>query len=146
MRLKLPELALAQVSTHVDDWSGGTRIGEALEAFNSDWSRRVTRGGAIGLVISDGWDTGDPALLEREMRRFARAMHRVVWLNPLASRPGFAPETRGLRTVLPLVDDFLAAGKLDDLRSVVRLLETLSTRPGPSRLAPPQPVSNEPAM
>jgi uncharacterized protein with von Willebrand factor type A (vWA) domain len=146
MRFKLPEVALLRVAATVEDWSGGTRIGEALEAFNREWSRRVTGGGAIGLIISDGWDTGDPAVLEREMRRFARSVHRVVWLNPLASRPGFAAETRGLRTVLPFVDDFLAAGRLDDLRSVVRMLESVSTRPGPKRLLPPQPVANDAAM
>ncbi len=129
MRIKLPEVALSQVSYSVKDWAGGTRIGEALEAFNCEWSRRVTRGGAIGLLISDGWDTGDPGVLDREMRRFARSMHRVVWLNPLAGRPGFAPETRGMRAAMPYVDDFLAAGRLTDLRAVVRLLETVGTRP-----------------
>lgn len=139
MRLKIPELALSQVSDAVQDWAGGTRIGEALEVFNEEWSRRVTRGGAIGLIISDGWDTGEPELLDREMRRFARSVHRVVWLNPLASRPGFAPATRGLRTVLPLVDDFLAAGRLEDLRSVVRLLETVATRPGVKTVVPSPP-------
>jgi uncharacterized protein with von Willebrand factor type A (vWA) domain len=128
MRQKLPEVAIHQVAAAVTDWSGGTRIGEALEAFNRDWSRRVTRGGAIGLIISDGWDTGDPELLEREMARFNRAMHRVVWLNPLAGRPGFAPETRGLRTALPHVDHFLAAATVLDLREVVRLLESVPTR------------------
>ena len=139
MRLKIPELALSQVSDAVQDWAGGTRIGEALEAFNEEWSRRVTRGGAIGLIISDGWDTGEPELLDREMRRFARSMHRVVWLNPLASRQGFAPATRGLRTVLPFVDDFLAAGRLEDLRSVVRLLESVGTRPGVKTVVPSSP-------
>ena len=145
MRIKLPEVALSQVSYVVQDWAGGTRIGEAFETFNRDWSRRVTRGGAIGLVISDGWDTGDPDLLTREMRRFSRAMHRVVWLNPLASRPGFVPETRGLRAVLPYVDELLAAGRLTDLRAVIRLLETVSARPNAKRLLPVQPVPNESA-
>jgi uncharacterized protein with von Willebrand factor type A (vWA) domain len=120
--------ALRRVGAAVEDWSGGTRIGESLRAFNHEWSRRVTRGGAIGLVISDGWDTGDPGLLEREMARFARSVHRVVWLNPLAGRAGYKPETRGMRAVLPWVDDFLPAGNLADLRSVVRLLESVPSR------------------
>lgn len=130
MRLRQSHLALRQVAGAVTDWSGGTRIGEALAAFNREWSRRVTRGGAIGLIISDGWDTGDPELLDQEMARFARSVHRVIWLNPLAGRAGFAPETRGMRTVLAYVDDFLPAGSLVDLRGVVRLLESLPTRRG----------------
>jgi uncharacterized protein with von Willebrand factor type A (vWA) domain len=128
MRLRRPQAALAQVGRHVDDWSGGTRIGEAFAEFNRTWSRRVTGGGPIGLVISDGWDTGDPELLDVEMGRFARSVHRVVWLNPLAGRAGFAPETRGMRTVLRHVDDFLPAGSLADLRAVVRLLESIPSR------------------
>ncbi len=130
MRLRQPAHALLQVGRHVDDWSGGTRIGEALAEFNREWSRRVTRGGAIALIISDGWDTGDPDVLDEEMARLARSMHRVIWLNPLAGRPGFAPETRGMRTVLPYVDNFLAAGSLADLRAVVRLLESVPSRRG----------------
>lgn len=130
MRLRNPDQALRRVGQQVEDWSGGTRIGECFEAFNREWSRRVTRGGAISLIISDGWDTGDPALLDAEMARMARSFHRVVWLNPLAGRAGFAPETRGMRTVLPHVDDFLAAGSLVDLRAVVRLLESIPSRRG----------------
>lgn len=135
MRIRTPVEALSRVSHAVTDWAGGTRIGEALEEFNRSWSRRVTRGGAIGLVISDGWDTGDAEVLDREACRFARSVHRVVWLNPLAGRAGFAPETRGLRTVLPYVDDFLAAGRLTDLRAVVRLLESIGSRPGSGHVA-----------
>jgi uncharacterized protein with von Willebrand factor type A (vWA) domain len=125
MRRRLPREAIARVGATVEDWSGGTRIGEALADFNRHWSRRVTRGGAIGLVISDGWDTGDPALLRDEMARFARSMHRVVWLNPHAGREGFVPATRGMRTVLPYVDDFLAAATVEHLVDVVRLLESV---------------------
>lgn len=128
MRRKSPAVALAEVAAIVQDWSGGTRIGEAMETFNRDWSRRVTAGGPIGLIISDGWDTGDPAVLEREMARFHRSVHRVVWLNPLASRPGYRPETRGMQAALGHVDDFLPAGNLLDLRAVVRLLESIPSQ------------------
>jgi|AMFO01.1.fsa_nt_gi Protein containing von Willebrand factor type A (vWA) domain len=130
MRRRSPGEALARVSGVVQDWSGGTRIGEALRVFNREWSRRVTRGGAIALVISDGWDTGDPELLGQEMARLSRSVHRVVWLNPLAGRPGFAPETRGMRAALPYVDDLLAAASVRDLREVVQLLESLPARRG----------------
>jgi uncharacterized protein with von Willebrand factor type A (vWA) domain len=130
LRRRQPDEALRAVGGAVHDWSGGTRIGASLAAFNLEWSRRVTRGGAIALVISDGWDTGDPELLAAEMARLSRSVHRVVWLNPLAGRPGFAPETQGMRAVLPHVDDFLAAATLNDLRGVVRLLETIPAHRG----------------
>jgi hypothetical protein len=128
MRYRDPRIALGRVAGAVEDWSGGTRIGEALADFNRTWSRRVGRGGAVALIISDGWDTGDPELLETEMARLARSVRRVVWLNPLAGRPGYAPEARGMRTVLPHVDDFLAAANLRDLRQVVRMLESVPSR------------------
>jgi len=129
IRRKSPAQALAGVAAAVQDWSGGTRIGESLERFNRDWSRRVTAGGPVALIISDGWDTGDPELLEREMARFSRSVHRVVWLNPLAGRVGYRPETRGMQAVLPHVDDFLPAASVVDLRHVVRLLESVPSQP-----------------
>lgn len=130
MRQPDPLMALRSVGRHVNDWSGGTRIGEALREFNWQWSRRLTRGGVVALIISDGWDCGDPEVLKTEMARFARSVHRVVWLNPLAGRTGYQAETQGLRIALPHVDDFLAAATIDDLRSLVRLLETLPARRG----------------
>lgn len=123
-----PADAIAAVADHVHDWSGGTRIGESLRTFNRDWSRRVCRGGPVAIVISDGWDRGDPDLLASEMGRLRRTVHRTVWLNPLAGRDGFAPETRGMRAALPHIDDFLPGGNLADLRSLVRLLESVGTR------------------
>lgn len=117
--------ALTKASEAVNDWSGGTKIGEALQTFNRDWSRRVCRGGPVLLIVSDGWDCGDPALLRQEMARLARSVHRVVWLNPLAGRPGYAPETRGMQAVLPYVDDFLPSANLRHLSEVVDLLESI---------------------
>ena len=128
LKQRLPQTALRLVSGAVEDWSGGTRIGEALHDFNANWSRRVTRGGAIGLIISDGWDTGDPALLSAEMARFARSVHRVVWLNPLSGRAHYSPETRGMQAALPFIDDMLSAANILDLREVVRLLESVPAR------------------
>lgn len=138
MRYREPRLALARIAASVDDWSGGTRIGETLATFNREWSRRVTRGGAIALVISDGWDTGDPALLHDEMARLARSVHRVVWLSPYAGLEGFAPETRGLRAVMPFVDDFLAASNIVELADVVRLLESVPATRSTKRHRPNQ--------
>ncbi len=93
----------------------------------------MARGGPIGVVVSDGWDRGDPDLLRTEMARFARSVHRTVWLNPLAGRDGYSPETRGLKAALPFVDDFLPAARLTDLQEVVRLLESMPKAPGVHR-------------
>lgn len=117
--------ALAKVSAVVDDWSGGTKIGEAFAEWNRLWSRRLARGGPIALVLSDGWDCGDPEVLRREMARFARSVHSVVWLNPLAARADYRPVTRGMQAVLPHIDHLLPAASVKDLRGVVQLLDSM---------------------
>jgi uncharacterized protein with von Willebrand factor type A (vWA) domain len=119
-----PTDALRQVALSVPDWSGGTRIGDALATYNRWWSRRVSRGGPIGLIISDGWDTGEPSHLAAQMAIFARSVQSVVWLNPLAGRPGFSPETRGMAASLPYVDELLSAATIRNLADVVDLLDT----------------------
>jgi uncharacterized protein with von Willebrand factor type A (vWA) domain len=118
--------ALSRVSAAVPDWSGGTKIGEALAEWNRKWSRRLTRGGPIALILSDGWDCGDPELLGREMARLARTVYQVIWLNPLAARADYRPATRGMQAVLPYVDHLLPAASVMDLRGVVRLLDSLN--------------------
>ncbi|MDH3470901.1 MAG: VWA domain-containing protein [Acidimicrobiia bacterium] len=128
LRHRDPTVALAMVGSTVPEWAGGTLIGAALAEFNETWSRRVTRGGPIALIISDGWDRGEPAVLRKEMAALARSVHRVVWLNPLAGRAGYAPEVAGMRAVLPYVDDFMPSANLADLSAVVRLLESVPKR------------------
>jgi uncharacterized protein with von Willebrand factor type A (vWA) domain len=128
-----PSAAIAEVSEAVTDWSSGTRIGESIGTFNREWSRRVGRGGPIVLIISDGWERGDPDLLKAEMARLKRSVHRVVWLNPIAGRPNYVPATRGMQAALPYVDDFLAAANLSDLATVVDLLESVPAHRGPHR-------------
>ncbi|HJR93358.1 MAG TPA: VWA domain-containing protein [Acidimicrobiia bacterium] len=123
-----PSDAIARVAEAVDDWSGGTRIGESLGQFNRQWARRVTSGGPVAVIVSDGWDRGKPERLADEMARLSRSVHRIVWLNPLASRAGFSPDTRGMKAALPYIDDFLAAGRFSDLAAVVRLLESVPER------------------
>ena len=118
--------ALTLVNNAVSDWSGGTMIGDALAAWNKEWSRRMARGGPIVLILSDGWDCGDPELLGLEMGRLSRSVHRVMWLNPLAGRASYRPATRGMRVALPYVDHFLPAASVNDLRDVVRLLESVN--------------------
>ncbi len=120
--------AVAQVAHAVPDWAGGTRIGEAIKSFNYLWARRVLRGGAVVLVISDGWDRGNPDLLSREMARLQRSCHRLIWLNPLLGSPTYEPLTRGMQAALPYIDDFLPAHNLHSLQELARHLNQLSDR------------------
>jgi len=119
------DYALADVSRAVADWSGGTRIGDALRAFNFDWSRRAARSGSVVLLISDGWDRGEPELLRREMERLQRSCHRLIWLNPLLGEREYEPLARGMRTALPYVDDFLPVHDLASLQDLARRLEQM---------------------
>ncbi len=119
--------ALREVSRRVPDWSGGTRIGEALKTFNFDWARRVLGGGAVVLIISDGWDRGDIDLLEHEMARLQRSCHRLIWLNPLLGSPNYEPLSRGIKTSLPYVDDFLPVHNLASLEDLAEHLASLSS-------------------
>jgi hypothetical protein len=101
----------------VRDWSGGTRIGESIAQFNRDWSHLVDRW-TIVVVLSDGWDTGEPALLAGELLRIKRRAGRLIWLNPLLGNASYEPLTRGMAAALPLVDDFAPAHNLAALRAL----------------------------
>ena len=116
------------VTKHVPDWGGGTRIGDAVRAFNVHWARRVVSRGAIVLLISDGWDRGDPDRLGREMARLQRSCRRLIWLNPLLGAPGYQPLTRGMQAALRFVDDFLPAHNLTSLESLATHLKAVSAR------------------
>ena len=126
-----PGAAITEVSEAVTDWSTGTKIGDSIGTFNREWSRRVCRGGPIVLIISDGWERGDPKVLAEEMARLKRSVHRVIWLNPIAGRANYVPATRGMKAVLPHVDDFLPAANLSDLMTVVKLLESIPVHRNP---------------
>src|SRR5437870_1281509 len=117
--------AVRDVSKSVQDWSGGTRIGDALHFFNQKWAKRVLGRGAVVLVISDGWDRGDASVLEAEMDRLQHSCHRLIWLNPLLGSPDYRPLTIGMKTALPYIDDFLPAHNLDSLISLGNLLGTI---------------------
>lgn len=127
---------------HVPDWSGGTRIGEALGRFNRGWSRRVMGHAPIVLLISDGWDRGEPDRLGREMARLQRSCRRLVWLNPLLGSPRYRPLTRGMQAALPWIDDFLPVHNLASLESLAAHLNRLvdrrpaRRRPGPGGHVP----------
>jgi len=119
------EQALREVSGAVVDWAGGTRIGESLKGFNFSWGRRVLGHGAVVLIISDGWDRGEPELLAREMARLQRTCHRLIWLNPLLGSPEYEPLTRGIQAALPYVDDFLPVHNLASLEELADRLARL---------------------
>ena len=114
--------ALARVADTVTDWAGGTRIGESFREFNHKWARRTLRSSGVVIVVSDGWDRGDPALVAAETARLRRNCHRLVWLNPLASAPGYQPLAAGMKAAYPFIDDFLPAGTLASLERLGEVL------------------------
>jgi uncharacterized protein len=120
--------ALESVSKSVHDFSGGTRIGDALGDFNRRWARRVLGHGAVVIVVSDGWDRGDPAHLRAELIHLRRSAHRLIWLNPLLGSEGYEPLTRGMAAALPYCDDFLAAHNVAALEDLGGLLAGLDSR------------------
>ncbi len=119
MRHRDPDEALADCARTVKDWSGGTRIGEALGLFNRDWSRRVLGQGAIVLLITDGLERDDVDLLSAEMERLHKSCRRLIWLNPLLRFDGFEARARGVRAMLPHVDEFRPVHTLNALGDLV---------------------------
>jgi uncharacterized protein len=125
LRGRDPDAALDRAAGATRDWSGGTRIGEALATLNRAHGRRLGRG-AVVVLLSDGWDRGDPALLEREVARLARCSHRLIWLNPLKAHPDYQQLTRGMQAALPHVDEFMAGNSLGSLEELAEALDRLS--------------------
>jgi uncharacterized protein with von Willebrand factor type A (vWA) domain len=117
-----PDAAIANAARRVVDWSGGTRIGAALREFNDTWGVRGTARGAVVVVISDGWDRGEPELLGEQMARLARVAHRIVWVNPLKATPGFAPLAAGMAAALPYVDDFVEGHSIASLTELAGII------------------------
>ena len=122
MRYRDPDEALALCSASVKDWSGGTRIGETLHAFNRHWSRRVLGQGADVLLITDGLEREETSQLEAEMERLSKSCRRLIWLNPLLRFDGFEARARGVRAMLPHVDEFRAVHNLNALSDVCAAL------------------------
>jgi uncharacterized protein len=122
MRHRDPEQALRAAGTAIPDWSGGTRLGESLQAFLDLWGQRGTARRSVVVVASDGWERGDAALLAEQMARLARLAHRVVWVNPHRGKDGFAPVTAGMTAALPHVDDLLAGHTLAALHTLADVI------------------------
>lgn len=114
-----PDVALEQAGRIAPDWSGGTRIGEALKAFNDGYGRRGLARGAVVLILSDGWDTGDPEMVGREMGRLHRLAHRIVWVNPRKAASGYTPLVGGMAAALPYIDAFVSGHNLAALDEVL---------------------------
>lgn len=116
------DAALAAAGAEAQDWEGGTRIGQCLERFNKDWSRRVMGQGAVVLVITDGLDRDDPDALARQMQRLHLSARRLIWLNPLLRWDGFAPKARGIAAMLPHVDSFRAGHSIASLEELAEAI------------------------
>ncbi len=125
------DTALARSAAAIVDWGGGTRIGESFKRFNYDWGRRVLGQGSVVAILSDAWDRGDVDVLERETARLRRSCDRLLWLNPLLGSPGYQPLTRGIRRVLPYIDDFLPVHNLRSLEQLGVALAAAGKRPSP---------------
>ncbi len=117
-----PDEALRQAAERVADFGGGTRLGDGLGVFNDEWGQRGMARGAIVVILSDGWDRGDPDVLAEQMQRLRRVTHKVIWVNPLKVTPGYAPLARGMAAALPFVDAFVEGHSLD---AIERLAEEI---------------------
>jgi uncharacterized protein with von Willebrand factor type A (vWA) domain len=131
-----PERAIQRAAAAAPDWSSGTRIGEALRAFNDRHGRRGMARGAVIVILSDGWERGEPDLVAREMQRLARLAYRIVWVNPRVGAPGFVPRAGGMVAALPHVDALVSGHSLEALGEVV---DAIAAERGDPRWAPPAP-------
>ncbi|HEY4278262.1 MAG TPA: VWA domain-containing protein [Conexibacter sp.] len=118
LRTPRPDAAIERATAAARDWSGGTRIGEALKRFADDYGRRGMARGAVVVIVSDGWERGDPALLARELQRLRRMAYRIVWVNPRKASRGFEPSTAGMAAALPYSDAFVSGHSAQALREV----------------------------
>ncbi|WP_158932081.1 VWA domain-containing protein [Acidisphaera sp. S103] len=130
LRARDPEVAFQMVAHAVPDWSGGTRIGEAVASFNHLWAKRVLGQGAVVLLITDGLDRDGAHGLAENMDRLHRSCTRLVWLNPLLRWSGFEPKSQGIRAMLPHVDEFRPVHNLASLRSLIDLLSRPASMKG----------------
>jgi uncharacterized protein with von Willebrand factor type A (vWA) domain len=137
LRSRNPERAIQRAAAAAPDWSSGTRIGDALKEFNDRHGRRGMARGALVVILSDGWERGDPALVAREMERLSRLAYRIVWVNPRASASGFTPRAGGMAAALPHCDALVSGHSLDALDEVIA---ALGDRLEPVPVPTPQPV------
>jgi uncharacterized protein with von Willebrand factor type A (vWA) domain len=128
LRTRDPEQALARAARRVVDWAAGTRIGASLKEYNDTWGRRALTRGAVVVIVSDGWERGDPELVGAQMRRLHRAAYAVVWVTPLKGNPEYQPLAAGMRAALPHIDRFVAGHNVASLEALGELLSTIRRR------------------
>jgi uncharacterized protein with von Willebrand factor type A (vWA) domain len=150
LRSRDPERAIAQAAAAAPDWSSGTRIGEALRTFNDRHGRRGMARGAVVVILSDGWERGDPGLVAREMQRLARLAYRIVWVNPRVAASGFSPQAGGMAAALPYCDALVSGHSLAALEEVAEAIASPRSRsavtvgpPPPGALAAPSAIEEE---
>jgi uncharacterized protein with von Willebrand factor type A (vWA) domain len=117
-----PDHALRSAGVAVADWSGGTRLGDSLRAYNDGWGMRGMSRGAVVVILSDGWERGDPTVIADQMARLSRVAYRVVWVNPLKASPGYAPLARGMAAALPYIDELVEGHNLNALEELVEIV------------------------
>jgi uncharacterized protein with von Willebrand factor type A (vWA) domain len=122
LRTRDLDAALARAGETAPDWSSGTRLGAALAEFNRDFGRRGFARGAVVVILSDGWERADPQRVAREMARLRRSAHRILWVNPRAGDPGFAPSAAGMAAALPWCDALLPGHDLAALGGLARAI------------------------
>lgn len=117
-----PDQAYRKVAQHTPDWSGGTRIGNALDVFIREHGRRGVARGAVIVVVSDGWEVGDPELVALSMCRLSMLAHHIIWVNPRKAAPGYEPLVGGMAAALPFVDTFVSGHSYRTLQDVMRAI------------------------
>ena len=140
LRSRSPERAIQRAAAAAPDWSSGTRIGDALKSFNDRHGRRGMARGAVVVILSDGWERGEPALVAREMARLPRLAHRIVWVNPRVAAAGFSPQAGGMAAALPYCDALVSGHSLEALGEVAEAIAAERCEPP---LPPPGPVVEE---
>lgn len=122
LRIRNSNVALQRAAASAPDWAGGTRLGDALKAFNDGWGRRGLARGAVLLIVSDGWDAGDPAIVGQQMARLSLLAHRVVWVNPRKQSESYEPLVGAMAVALPYIDSFISGHSLDAMSDVLRAI------------------------
>jgi uncharacterized protein with von Willebrand factor type A (vWA) domain len=117
-----PDAALDRTAAAVADWSGGTRLGDGLREFNDQWGVRGMARGAVVVILSDGWDRGEPAVMAEQMERLQRVAFRVIWVNPLKASPGYAPLAQGMAAAMPFIDEFVEGHSVESLEQLAALI------------------------
>ncbi len=131
-----PDRALSNAADAVEDWSGGTRLGESIRDFNDEWAVRGMARGAVVVILSDGWDRGEPELMAEQMARLSRVAYRIVWSNPLKATEGYAPLARGMAAALPFVDEFVEGHSLRALETLAEAINRSANQRGSAEVWP----------